>query len=475
MIRSRYFQILGILFILTLPLSNPWVRGDGVNYYAYARAMLVQHNLNFEDDWRHANLSFRTLSVSPQGQIAPDFYTSTGHVRNNYAVGSAILWAPFLVPVHACMLLLRRMGFDVAADGFSKPYLLAMAWATAFYGFMGLCLSFRMASFYVGERWAFLATLGIWFASALPVYMYFIPCYSHALSVFVVALFLWYWLKTRDSRSLAAWLALGLLSGLMLDVYYLNIAILVLPLGESLWGYWNNWRAPGHAWAEMRGLFAKNLAYCLATATAFLPTLITRQIINGHPLELGYDPLGLSHWIHPALWQPLFSSNHGLVTWTPIVIPALVGLILLRNRDRGLAALSVAAVDAFYYIVACHSDWHGVSSFSNRFFISLTPFFILGLGVALREAARWFKQPRAALATAAAALGALILWNAAFIFQWGVGLIPHRGPIAWGQMAYNQVFVVPARLGGALKSYFTNRGAMMQRIETEDVKRLGID
>jgi hypothetical protein len=470
--RSGYLRILGIIFAITLPLSNPWVRGDGVGYYAYVRSLLVEHDLNFESDWRHANPSFRMYSVNPQGQIVPDFYTRTGHVRNEYAVGASMLWAPFLVPVHAGMWLLQRLGFNVSADGFSKPYRVTMALATALYAFVGLCLSFRFASSYVPERWGFLATLGMWFASSLPVYMYFNPSYSHAHSVFAAALFLWYWQRTRHSRSFIQWIILGLLSGLLLDIYYLNIAILLVPLLESLQGYWQNWRAPGHEWGGTRSLFLGNVAYSGATLIAFLPTLITRQIINGHPLELGYERVGFSHWIHPALWQPLVSSNHGLITWTPIVIPAIAGLVLLRKYDRELAIYSLAAVVATYYIVACHPDWHGVSSFGNRFFISLTPFFILGLAVTLQEAARWFKQGRAAYAVIAPVVGALILWNLAFIFQWGTGLLPHRGPISWRQMAYNQVVVVPARLGSGLKSYFTNRSGMMQHIEHEDVQQL---
>ena len=72
----------------------------------------------------------------------------------------------------------------------------------------------------------------------------------------------------------------------------------------------------------------------------------------------------------------------------------------------------------------------------------------------------------------ATAIGILILWNLAFIFQWGTGLVPHRGPISWKQMAYNQVAVVPAKLGSDLKAYFTHRGGMMQRIEMEDVQHM---
>ena len=50
----RYTRILVILFLCTLPLVNPIVHGDGVGYYAYFRAPLIQHNLRFEEDWRHS-------------------------------------------------------------------------------------------------------------------------------------------------------------------------------------------------------------------------------------------------------------------------------------------------------------------------------------------------------------------------------------------------------------------------------------
>jgi hypothetical protein len=383
-----------------------------------------------------------------------------------------MLWAPFLVPVHAGMLVLRRLGLNVQTDGFSKPYVLTMALATALYAFVGLWLSFRIACSYVQSRWAFVATLGMWFASSLPVYMYFSPSYSHAHSVFAAALFLWYWNRSRHERSFAQWVILGLISGLLLDIYYLNIAILVLPLLESLQAYWRIWRSPKPQWDYAARLALAHLGYIGATLAAFLPTLVMRQIINGHPLALGYYSIGFSHWIHPALWQPLASSNHGLITWTPIVVPALAGLVLLRKYDRELAVYSLAAAVALYYIVACHPDWHGSSSFGSRFFLSLTPFFVLGLGVTIETVTSWFKQQKAAYSVIAAVMGSLILWNLAFIYQWGTGLVPHKGPISWKQMAYNQVAVVPAKLGGDLEAYFTRRSGMMQQLEMEDVRRM---
>src|SRR6266704_7021426 len=230
-------RIMLILFLVSLPLANPWVRGDGVGYYAFARALLIQHNLNFEPDYQHANQGLRGARLDAAGDPKQEFRTATGHLDNHFTIGPAMLWAPFLICAHAGVLMARALGAHVSADGFSLPYLLAMAIATQLYGFFALVLSYRVASRFVAERWALFATIAIWWASSLPVYMYFNPSWSHAHSAFTVALFFWYWLRTRESRSLAQWCVLALIAGLMLNVYYPNALVLVLLIPEALVNY----------------------------------------------------------------------------------------------------------------------------------------------------------------------------------------------------------------------------------------------
>jgi hypothetical protein len=58
------------------------------------------------------------------------------------------------------------------------------------------------------------------------------------------------------------------------------------------------------------------------------------------------------------------------------------------------------------------------------------------------------------------------------MFQWGMHLVPERGPISWRDAAYNQVNVVPEEAVTMLKTYLTGRGALMERIEQRDVKEL---
>ncbi|MGH9744248.1 MAG: hypothetical protein ACRD51_18050, partial [Candidatus Acidiferrum sp.] len=382
------------LFLLSLPILNPWVRGDGVGYYSFARAPLIQHNLDFTPDYQRANVSFRENHLDNRGQPLPEFRTGTGHLQNHFTVGPAILWAPFLLAAHAGVLLARSFGSTVPPDGFSAPYRIAMALGTALYGFLGLLISFRLARKYVDERWAFLGTLAIWCASSLPVYMYFNPSWSHAQSAFAVALFLWYWDGTRGSRTLLQWIILGAIAGLMLDVYYANAMLFVVLLFEALRDYAAAFRkgapaasggsSPPKTPASSGALHApaspgffqlviRHLVFVIALLICTLPTFIAHRIIYGSALETGYPSVSHWNWRSPHLFAVLFSSDHGLFSWTPLLFFAALGLFAFWRSVPRVGAAFLASALAFYYFIASYPDWAGISSYGNRFFVSLTP------------------------------------------------------------------------------------------------------
>ena len=465
-------KLLVLFFFLTLPLVNPWVRGDGVGYYAYVRSYLVEHRLDFTEDWRAGNESFVMGRIDRNGNIDRTQYTKTGQLDNHWTVGPAILWAPFLVPVHYALLVANHLGTNVRPDGFSKPYILTMSVATALYGFLGLYFSFLVASQYVGERWSGLATFGIWFGSSLPVYMYFNPSWAHAHSVFAVGIFLWYWQRTRRGRTLFQWMVLGLISGLMLDVYYPNVAILLVPALESLRRYWKGLRAVPRDWESVRRLLLHNAGYILVTMVAFLPTMVTRRIIYGGALSFGYGTPGGWRWTSPVLWQVLFSSDHGLISWTPIVLVALIGLAIFWKYDAEFAAYITLSSLVFYYLISSYFAWDGVSSFGARYFLSLTPVFVLGLSVLFYELQQWLKSTAWATMAGASATAVLVVWNLAFIFQWGTRMVPARGPISWKQMVRNQFTAVPQQAATEVAAYFEDRRALMRHIEQDDVRQL---
>jgi hypothetical protein len=461
-----------VIFVLTLPLLNPWVRGDGVGYYAYARAPLIEHNLDFTHDYQFANESFREARCDENGNPKPEYRTSTGHLDNHFTVGPAILWSPFLLVAHAGVIVARTLGSNISATGFSWPYRYAMAFSTGFYGFAGLFLSFRLARKYVGPLWSFVATIAIWWASSLPVYMYFNPSWSHAHSAFVVALFLWYWDATREHRSLTQWFVLGGIVGLMLDVYYPNLMIVSVLFVEAIVQYADIFRSRRPLPSVFFELFTRHLLFGLVVIVAMIPTFVSRWIVYGGPLETGYYSIRSFLWRSPVFLRVLFSSNHGLLSWTPLVAFALFGLLLFAIRLPRVGVPLLAAALAFYLFFSTFPDWAGISSYGNRFFISATPLFILGLAHFLERIATRFERPRVALAVSTGLLACFVLWNLGLIYQWGMHLVPARGPISFREVAHNQFFVVPAQISSQLRSYLFRRSDMMRQIEQRDLEQL---
>ena len=318
---SLFRRILLVLFLASLALLNPVVHGDGVGYYAYARAPLIEHSLDFTHDYQAANESFREARLDESGQPISGFRTATGHLDNHFTVGPALLWSPFLLGAHAGVLLAREFGSSVPADGFSAPYRYAMAAGTALYGFLALLISFRLTHKYVHPIWAFIATLAIWWGSSLPVYMYFNPAWSHVSSAFTVALFLWYWDRTRGDRTPREWVVLASITGLMLNVYYPNLMVVTVLLLEALWEYREYFRGTSlSARAGMLSLLSRHLLFGFVVCLCLLPTFISRWIVYGGPFETGYVSIRDFLWASPVFLKVLFSTNHGLLSWTPVLI-----------------------------------------------------------------------------------------------------------------------------------------------------------
>jgi len=461
-----------LLFLLSLTLVNPWIRGDGVGYYAFVRAPLIEHSFDFQRDYQEANAGFRELRLDENGRPKPIFRTVTGHLENHFTVGPAILWTPFLLIAHGGVLLAHAFGSRVPADGFSGPYRIAMAVGTAFYGFLGLLLSFRLARQYTRDQWAFLATVAVWWGTSLPVYMYFNPSWSHAHSAFATALFLWYWHQTQETRTLGQWCILGAITGLMLNVYYANAMLLVVLVIEAARQYRDALREPARAGVTPSQLLARHVLFAAIVLLCLTPTFLTRYIIYGSPFESGYIPLHSWLWRSPPFLAVLFSSEHGLFAWTPLLVLSVSGLFLLRWHEPRAGTPFLAAALVFYLFICCYPDWAGISSYGNRFFVSLTPLFILGLSFFLERVSLLFRTQRAAIAAFSVVLACFIVWNGGFMYQWGAHLLPVRGPISWREMVHNQFFVVPRQLSTRLQTYLFRRHDLMREIEQRDIDQM---
>ncbi len=258
----------------------------------------------------------------------------------------------------------------------------------------------------------------------------------------------------------------------MANIYYPNTILLLIPGLEAMGDYRRALQRNARDAARVLRLFRSHMLFVSMIGVSLMPTLITRRIIYGTFFESDYPPIRDWFWTSPALLPVLFSANHGLLSWTSVLITAILGLVLLWRRDFLFAGTLLLLFLAYYYFIASYPSWDGVSSFGNRFFVSLTSLFVIGLSAALDFFARLWKQSGRDFVVAAAFLGILELWNAGFIFQWGTQMISARGPVLWSEMVHNQYAVVPGRIARELENYFLRRKSMMQRIEVQDLQRL---
>jgi hypothetical protein len=127
---------------------------------------------------------------------------------------------------------------------------------------------------------------------------------------------------------------------------------------------------------------------------------------------------------------------------------------------------------AFYYFMAAYPDWPGISSYGNRFFVSLTVFFVLGLATLLEAAALKFPSRAFASACLSAVLLLFIAWNLGLIFQWGAHLIPARGPVSWSEVVHNQLQAVPRQMASELRTYLFHRKDALDQIEHRDMEQM---
>ena len=199
-------------------------------------------------------------------------------------------------------------------------------------GFSGLLLSWRVARRLYPERAATLAAVTLWLGSPLLFYMIPNNFLSHSIDVFVNALFLYIYTRTRGPERPRTWLGYGLLIGLAMMVRMPNIFLGIIPLTESVARLRAGERRLGPEAARYLPLAAGLLV-------AMTPQMLVWKLTRGHWFLL--NPYkGATHdtsdFLHPHLWQVLFSTNHGFLLWAPAFLLALLSLPLLARRDRRL-------------------------------------------------------------------------------------------------------------------------------------------
>jgi hypothetical protein len=438
-----------IVAVLALPLFTPRVYGaDEIKYFAALRSVYFDRDLHYANEYAH----FIGRDPVAHAGLRPymEGETPTGYRLNDAPIGTAVLWSPFYVAADIGVAAARSLGAAVPRDGYAWPYVWAVCLGSLFWGTAGMFLAYRLCRAYASRTASLWGVVAIWFASPVVFYLYITPAMAHANSMFAVSLFLLLWQRGRVDRAARGWVILGAAAGLMILVRELNwLLLLVLAVDETQGILHVVQSADGQ---RVRGAplvraavvewWRRSVGYlCFAVALGIVvaPQLYVYQTLNG---TFGPTPFVVEKFslLPRYAFAVLFSGFHGLFSWHPVTLVAVLGLAALWRRAPWVAAALVVFVAAQVLVIGSYETWWGGASFGARRFINCTAIFSLGLAVGFGTLRGRFRH------LAAAAIAGLVLWNAGLAVQYSVGLIPRDAPVSIGRIARNQVFEVPPRI-----------------------------
>jgi len=203
-------------------------------------------------------------------------------------------------------------------------------------------------------------------------------------------------------------------------------------------------------------------------AVCFLPQAAAYEILYGH---LGPSPIVAQKmtWTAPYAWKVLASPANGLFFWTPLALPALLGLgCLCVGRLRGASSDRRTSPDAWVgalclfmvltqvYVVGSFATWMGAGSFGQRRLVGLTVFMAIGLASLVRLAGTGWRQWGLSVLVAAC-----VWWNLGLIVQFGTGLMD-RQAMDPRLNAYHNFVTIPRTLPTLAYRYVFDRESFYQ-------------
>lgn len=446
-----------VAFVLLLPAITARLNAsDEIEFFAWLRSWTFDRDVNFENEYRY----FHDQAPDKHTGLRQTFLeglNEAGRRPNFTPIGTAILWSPFYLAGH-----LVALATDAPEDGFSRPYLAAVTFGSAVYGLAALLLSAAFTRRAFGRPAGWAAWI-VWLGTPLLFYMYVAPGFSHAASAFVVALFLWVWLRVRQTWTPRGALALGATAALLPMIREQDAFFVIGPAVDFLVWSWRRLRdAPtGAAPAAARAVGTAAVAGVVAAVVTYVPQALAYLALNGHVGPTSTVTRKMS-WSSPHFLGVLFSPEHGLLFWTPLVIVAAVGLVAaaLGRRSfaadqRWMATLLLAMVVAQAYISGAVESWTVAGSFGQRRFVAITPMLVTGVAIVLAMVRTTAPQRTIAAVT----LGLAIWWNVGLMVLFGLHLMD-RQRLEPGRNAVAVFWQVPRDLPLVAWRYLTARESL---------------
>lgn len=335
---------------------------DKGGYYVYLPALFIEQDLGQlrflerVDSIYRPNGNDRLYSIyrSPQ----------TGRRHTKYTAGVAMLEVPFFLVAHVAARTIGRW----PADGYSRPYQLAMAISTFFYASLGLWLLGRFLRTFFPPLAVAIGLLTIAFGTNLYCYSAFEHGMSHVYSFFLFAALLSLFGRWTVSKSNRLLPLAGAAFGLIVITRVPDALVLVFLL---LWP--GLYRCIREKMRENKGSLFLNAALALLAVSAMIGLQLAYwKYTTGSFLVDSYEEEHFS-FRRPEIWKGFWSYRKGWFVYTPLALAGFAGIAFLWRQQRRFVLPVLVYFAVTIYVVFSWWMWFYGGSFGCRAMIeSLT-------------------------------------------------------------------------------------------------------
>jgi hypothetical protein len=358
-----YFLVLGLVLVASVGLSvaslaygnnRVLILSDGRDYYIWARSILLDHDIDFRNDYR---VVYSPDSLPPGSALL----TPAGYVVDKFPVGMAILETPGLLLGH----IVARYVAHSPTDGVSLPYQVAVTWSLLALYFASFVLLYKaMLRLGVARIWVFGFCLTALLGTNLIYYVAKEPTMAHAsgVAVFNILLFLVVrWGGGHARIRPAPGILLGALVGLLFLIR--NTNVLLLPVLAAV------------VWTRRRVSLSEATPILVGAACIAALQPVSLWFLWGRPRLSTYFNESFTSGVSGVI-KAFVSARHGLLVYHPwyaaLLLLAAYGAFRLPKARR----ICIAAIVSFLLVAVANGTWwcwwfgH---SFGNRAFIETLP------------------------------------------------------------------------------------------------------
>jgi hypothetical protein len=314
---------------------------DVISYYQYLPATFIYGDISMQFMEKDTGNFDRKIWASR---------TETGWYMGRMTMGLAVMYSPFFFGAH---YMAEPLGFE--SDGFSPPYKAGLILSSIFYLGIGLFFLRRFLKKYYPDPAVAMTLLLIGLATNLYFYTVVEPTMSHVYSFCLFAIFLMLMHRWLEKPSWRTAILLGLTAGLITLVRPSNVIIVIMIL------FWQvgNLTELKYRLGFLVSSWGQILLILFFFVLVVFPQLLYWKFASGNWIVYTYNDEGF-FLNNPQFIKGLFSYRKGWLVYTPVMVFALAGLILLLFRNRKLFwPVFLFTIINMYIVFSWWSWWYG--------------------------------------------------------------------------------------------------------------------